>query len=140
MATREFESGFINILAEAALIGRDNFMHNEWRAESLRQYEYLKTDVAKKNKSWLRKLFGRPTVELMDFDTFVEARKNYLYSEYSTTYTLWLDHIADYQTNNNSAKRIRDLSAANDRAAVMTRLDDSEFNMLNRYAKVELDK
>jgi hypothetical protein len=136
MATREFTSESIFLLCEAALVGLDNHIVNEWRKDCRRQYAWQTSEMERKNKSWLRKIFRCKPITLSLFDDFVEERKQWLYSQYSDTYTLWKDHYERWIGTDATIQRIKQLSAENLSGSKDTRIDDSEFNTLKRFAKV----
>jgi hypothetical protein len=136
MATREFDSSYIHLLCEAALVGLDNHVHNEWAKECRRQHAWQTKEMERKNKSWLRKIFRCKPVTLSSLKDFIEERKQWLYSEYSQTYTFWNDHSERWIGVESTLKRIKRLSADNNAGNVVTVMDDSEFNTVSKYAKV----
>ena len=133
MATREFDSVYVNDLATTALIGLDVYINQEWEKECKKYYHpepYTRWERFS-HRLWT----GRKPESDPAFDQYVEERKLVLYSEYSDTYTLWRNHTDRWIKIRALIERIRILSEENQQASKMTRLDDSEYTTLRNYAE-----
>lgn len=140
MASRDFDSEYVNLLAEAALIGLKNHIDNEWKDRCRRQYKWLMENSRSFwARFWARFWNGGEKIEPWSgtFEEFVEARKQWLYYE-AKTYTLWDDHVEGWLNVGSLIRRLKQLSENNANGGIVIRLDDSEFNTLRKYAKVEL--
>lgn len=135
MATREFNSDYIHGLAELALEGLDNHINNKWIDECIWNHEYIYEQMKTRWNRFLR-LFGMGRKEPLPLEEYIEYRKTVLYSIYSDTYTLWKSHTDDYVDVKNKIIRICNLAEENEYASKLTRLDDKEYNTLNKYAAV----
>lgn len=134
MATREFESKYVFDLAETALKGLQSRINYEWAEDCKKQYKY--NEEAK--MTWWSRFSARFwgvkfDEEINTFEEYVEARKDWLFSEYSTTYTLWMYHTERWDKTLRLINRIKNLAAANVHGSAMTKLDGSEFNTLAAY-------
>ena len=136
MATREFKSDFIYDLASEALTGLHNHIENVWIDKSIRHHEYLSTLISSRRNRFLR-MFGCGHKEPSPLDEFIEERKDFLYSIYSDKYTLWDAFIEDYLKSIKNITRICNLAERNAAGSDMTRIDDVEYTMLNKYALAE---
>ena len=135
MATREFDSKYVNFLVEGAKIGLDNFVEEEWVKECRFQYEFR----IRASQTWWSRLChylwnSEKAKHPGPFEEFVEERRNWLASHYSATYTYWHDHVDNYVKKYVQLARLRRISEENVNAATATRLDDDEYSFLKRYA------